>query len=132
MLKLSRSLWLLGPILAAASCNSPDPDILPTDNKPKLAFDGKVDERFVGTWVTPQKATYQFTKEGKYIIDQEVSTPAGKQKSHLEGAWGYKDPKMLLKDGVGNVVAYECALQGKTFRLTTTGSLKKETVLTRQ
>lgn len=132
MLKLSRSLWLLAPVVFAAGCNSTDPDALPVDNKPKTAFDGKVDDRFVGTWVTPEKATYTFTKDGKFLIDQEVKTPAGKQKSHIEGAWGYKEPKMLLKDGAGNVVAYECALQGKTFRLTTTGSLKKETVLTRQ
>jgi len=112
-------------------CGARDSDALVSSDRPKVAFDGKPDPRFVGTWKTTTGSLYKFERDGSYTLDGNVKTPGGIMKNHVVGSWGYKDTTMQFKDANGIVVPYTCSLEGTTLKLTSVGTLKRELVLSR-
>ncbi len=100
--------------------------------KPPVAFEGKTDPRFEGKWKTADgKSTYDIRRDGTYSFNGKVSTQGGTFDNKFEGAWLIKEELMLFKDGQGNVVPYKFTLDGNKLTLALTGSLKRESVLTR-
>ena len=120
--------------LLGAGCSNKSADDVEDSAKPKVAFLGKADDRFVATWKsTDGVSTYRFDKGGTYKLDSKIKVQQHAPiDSHQEGSWLVNGDRMLFKDGSGNVVPYAFALAGNTLELTLTGGLKVKTTLKRQ
>ena len=112
-------------------CTSGDEETL--TEPPKVAFSGTPDPEVAGVWKNEKgTSTYRLDKSGTYLLESKVPTPGGSMDTKSEGQWSTDAGKFLMKDKAGNVVAYTMTLKGSTMTLTTTGSLKNVTVLTKQ
>ncbi|CAN5411545.1 hypothetical protein BH11ARM1_BH11ARM1_03210 [soil metagenome] len=128
-----KTLFLIPLALLLGACASNPDEAEDIDSKP-VAFSGKVDPQFVGTWKTTNNiSVYHLEKDGTYKLDSKVQVSKGPTiNSHLEGKWLVDSDRMLFKDAQGNVVPYTLKLTDKTLELTLTGSMKNKTTLERQ
>ena len=120
--------------LIVAGCTPAD-EVAPTLERPKVAFEGKADEGFVGTWKTVNSRssfTYEFAKDGKYTLAGKVGTQAGTFDNKSSGEWLVNGEHLLIKDAQGNIIPYVQKLTGDKLQLTATGSMKNQTNLVRQ
>lgn len=98
--------------------------------KPPVAFQGKPDAKFVGTWKTVDKrSVYSFKADGAYTIKTHVNTPGGGMDTQTDGSWLADAEHFLMKDKAGNVVPYNFKVEGNKLSLSLTGSMKRETVM---
>ena len=126
-----KAIFILPALFLLAGCSDPDEGLEPAA-PPPVAFEGKPDARFVGTWkVKGRDSTYILKKDGSYSFKGKVSTPSGVIDNSFEATWLTNGDKLLLKDASGNVTPYLFNLEGSSLKLTTTGSLKHETVMVR-
>lgn len=99
--------------------------------RPAVAFEGKPDEKIVGTYKTKDGTVYVFDKAGSFHFDGVTATPKGQKKTHGEGDWVVNGDRLLFKDANG-VVPYNFVQKGRDLTLSLTGKMKNETVFTRQ
>lgn len=116
--------------LAASFGCGPQVEEIGVEEPKKIAFDGKPDERFVGTWTSEDgKSTYVLKEDGAYNLKATVSTPGGSMNTESDGSWSVNGDRFLIKDYAGNVVPYTYELADGKLTLGLTGSMKTSTVL---
>ncbi len=118
--------------LLLQGCNKgEDSDEVP--EKPKVAFDGKPDDRFVGYWSSADnKAHYDLKADGVFDYNGKVSTPGGVIDNKFSAKWCVKGDDLLFTDRDSNVTPYIFVLEGDNLKLTSKGSLKLVTKLVRK
>lgn len=117
--------------LAPLGCSKSD-DGDEVKEKPKVAFDGKPDPRFVGRWTAADGTShYDLKANGSFDYDGVAKTPGGEIKNKFSANWCVKDSDILFTDRDKNVTPYAFKLEGDKMTMTSKGSLKLVTVLTR-
>jgi hypothetical protein len=119
-----------GLVLAVTGCQSSEEGV-PTDDRPKVVFEGKPDERFVAVWNSKETAgnAYTIKGDGTYSYKGVVFMQGKKIDNQFEGEWLVNGDRLLFKDKNGNVVPYAYKFEGDTLTLSLTGRLKRDTVL---
>jgi hypothetical protein len=100
--------------------------------KPPVAFEGKPDSRFAAVWKNADgSSTYTLKPDGKYRLESKVKTQGKTFDTNVAGEWVANGDRLLFKDAAGTVVPYKYTLAGNKLTLALTGSMKRETVLTK-
>lgn len=126
--------YILSIIVLATSCIfgcAPSEEV--ADEKPPVAFQGKMDSRLLGKWKAEGSGSiYEFKEDGSYHLTGKVTTQGGTFDNNVVGSWLVDGEKLLIKDKAGNVVPYAIELKNTQLSLSLTGSLKNKTVLNKQ
>lgn len=130
-MKLFKFLSLIVLVSACIFGCAPSEEV--PDEKPPVAFQGKMDSRLLGKWKAEGSGSlYEFKEDGSYQLTGKVKTQGGTFDNNVVGSWLVDGEKLLIKDKAGNVVPYAIALKGSQLSLSLTGSLKNKTVLNKQ
>lgn len=129
----TRTEWICLAGILGFGCSGMGNEISESKPNASVAFEGKVDERFTGTWKSADGvSTYQLKKDGTYELESKIPVAGqGPIHSHLEGEWKVQKDKFLFRDGQQNVVPYAYTFEDGVLELSLTGRLKTKTVLKR-
>lgn len=112
----------------ACSPSAEEPEFDPSQVK----LEGEPDPAMAGTWKSKTGATYVFNKDGSYSLRSDVKTQQGAFEIKVDAQWRRSGTRILLEDSSKLVVPYEYKLEGNKLTLSSTGSSKITTVLTKQ
>lgn len=132
-----KNLYLFGfaaMLASAAGCQTTaDATESGAPAKPAVAFEGTTDEKYVGTWKTPDgKTTYVLAPDGKFTLKSKVSYQGRSLDQNVSSEWRAKDGKIIFKDASGNPAEYSAKLEGNKLTLDLTGKMRNAMVLVKQ
>jgi hypothetical protein len=120
---------LLAVVLGA--CKGAD-DVEPGFVPKTYAFQGEVDKKFAGTWVsTDGISTLDLGEDGNLKIQTLTPSPSGATKSNLEGKWLVSDGSLLMQYGASGkestVLKYSSTLSQNELKLKQEGGRRETT-----
>lgn len=120
----------LALLVASIACSPPveEAEFDPTQVK----LEGEPDPAIAGTWKSKTGAIYTFNKDGSYSLRSDVKTQQGAFEVKVDAQWRRAGTRILLEDASKLVVPYEFKLEGNKLTLSSTGSTKITTELTKQ
>jgi hypothetical protein len=125
---------LLVSLLAAALAGCQNSDDLEPAFVPKShAFEGQVDPKFAGTWVsTDGVSTLDLGKDGTLKIQTLTPSPSGQSKSKVDGKWLASNGSLLMQYGKAGtpdetVLKYSANLSGREMKLKQDGGRTETT-----
>ena len=103
-------------LLVAIGCRSEEDDSEPAVMPKKVAFTGRVEPKFIGTWATADGGSkLDLAKDGGLTISTSTPSPKGVSKSSYAGSWLVEGKSLRLRyaDKSGETtIEYAAALQG--------------------
>ncbi|MEZ0324394.1 MAG: hypothetical protein ACAH95_00675 [Fimbriimonas sp.] len=117
--------------LVLGGCNSPE-DLEPAFIPKNYAFEGTVDPKYVGTWVSIDGAsTLGLNDDGTLKIETITPSPSGKSKSNVSGKWLVSNDSLLMQYGSSGkemtVLKYSSTLSLKEMMLKQEGGRTETT-----
>lgn len=99
------------------------------DAAPVIAFEGDVDERFVGSWsVAGRKARYEMKADGTFTMEGEVSQGGNVIQTRNSGEWLVGEERLRFRGADGAVSSFRFKARGTGYVLTAGETSKNETV----
>jgi hypothetical protein len=116
--------------MIVVGCKSPDDDLEPAFVPKVHAFEGSVDPKLAGKWVsTDGVSTLDLAKDGGLKVQTLRPSPGGKSASNVEGNWLVSEGSLLMKYGSAGqgetVLKYEAKVAGSTMTLQQEGGRLK-------
>ncbi|RYG45476.1 hypothetical protein EON79_12525 [bacterium] len=116
-LRLSWAAALAAAVLTVGCQKSEEEEFEPAIVPKTVAFEGKVDEKYAGTWVTADgKSTLGLSKDGALKVGTVTNSPQGKKTASLDGKWLASDGSLLMKyadaSGQDTVLKYLASFEG--------------------
>ncbi len=105
-----------------SGCGKPDDEYAPAVAPKTVAFDGKIDDHYIGNWVeTTGESKMGLQKDGALSIETTLNSMKGKSTTYVTGKWLVNGPSLLLeyldKGGKPMVLKYAAELNGNSLTL---------------
>ena len=116
--------------MIVVGCKSPDDDLEPAFVPKVHAFEGSVDQKLAGKWVTTDGvSTLEMAKDGALKVQTLRPSPSGKSASNVEGKWLASSGSLLMQYGTPGqgetVLKYDVKVAGDTMTLQQEGGRLK-------
>jgi len=111
-------------------CKNADDEFAPAFVPKTYAFEGKVEQKFVGNWSsTDGISKMDIAKDGTLSIDTTTRSMAGKAVTHVSGQWLSSGDSLMFRYSIGTqpqtVLKYKATLSGSTLTLQQEGGKAK-------
>lgn len=115
----------------AAGCKNADDDVEPAFVPKTIAFEGKVESKYVGDWSAKGASRLNLKSDGTAVIESTTNSQSGKSTARFDGKWLAQDGRLLVQYGdathPATTLEYEAKLSGDNMVLQQPGGRLKTT-----